>query len=262
MAINSHLSGINHGDYPMDITAEANRARRLVVSGDPLAATEIYEQIVIHHPTMGMWNCYGIALREAGLHQRAEAAFRTIRTLPDPIGYSSINVGAAIWCQGRYNDACEDWIAELNRIMSTKIKNQESNGIFIVCMLWWASQRLDRPELWTKLQPFVKKVLKTRGQQYPFGLAIHSFIAGTSNREQFLNDTVEGIYDPDTSYGIWNSRRLCQAWFYLAGKEEPGSPEWTMCLEKVLQFGHRVGLGTAEYEVAKHELGRYPKSNR
>ena len=245
----------------MDVPSEANRARRLVVSGDPLAATEIYEQIVIHHPTMGMWNCYGIALREAGLHQRAEAAFRTIRTLPDPVGYSSINVGAAIWCQGRYNDACEDWIAELNRVMSTKIKNQESNGIFIVCMLWWASHRLDQPELWTKLQPMVKKVLKTRGQQYPLGLAIHSFIAGSSDGEQLLNDAAECVYDRETDYDAWKSDRLCLAWFYLAGKEQVKSQEWTTCHENVLHYGKRHGIGEAEYAVAKHELQRFPESN-
>ena len=243
----------------MDITAEANRAWHLIQSGDPLAAAEIYEQIVIHHPTMGMWNCYGIALVQAGLYDRAEAAFRTIRTLPDPIGYSTINVGAAIWCQGRYNDACEDWLGELNRVMSTKIKNQESSGIFIVCMLWWASRRLDRPELWTKLQPMVKKVLKTRGQQYPLGLSIHKFITGLSDHDQLLNDTVEGVYIPETEYAAWYVSQLCQAWFYMAGKEQPGSPEWTRCLENVLQYGHRVGLGTAEYDIAKHELRRYPE---
>ncbi len=245
----------------MELMSEANRAWHLIQDGDPIPAIEIYEHVLAHEPCLGYWNNFGIGLCEAGMFERAEAAFRTVRTLPDPIGFSSSNVGAAIWCQGRYSDACEDWLAELNRVMSTKIKNQESSGIFIVCMLWWASQRLDQPELWTKLQPMVKKVLKTRGQQYPFGLAIHSFVTGASDREQLLNDTVEGIYDPDTSYGLWNSRRLCQAWFYLAGKEEAGSPEWTRCLENVLQFGHRVGLGTAEYEVAKHELRRYPESS-
>ena len=243
----------------MELMSEANRAWHLIQDGDPLPAIEIYEYVLAHEPCLGYWNNFGIGLCEAGQFERAEAAFRTVRTLPDPVGYTSINVGAAIWCQERYNDACEDWLAELNRIMSSRIKNYDTDGIFLVCMLWWASQRLHQPELWTKLQPLVKKVLKTRGQQFPFGLAIHSFIAGSSNRDQLLNYAVDAIYNPDTDYEPPDSRRLCQAWFYVAGKEEPGSPEWTICLKNGLRYGKRYGLGTAGYAVAKHELKRFPE---
>ncbi len=244
----------------MDLQAEVNRGWQLIQDGNPVPAIKIYEQAVVQLPCLGFFNNYGIALLEAGLFERAEAAFRSVRNLPDPIGYCSINVGTAIWCQGRYNDACEDWLTELNRIMSSKIKNNDSSGLFIVCMLWWASQRLDQPELWTKLQPMVKKVLKTRGQQYPFALAIHSFIAGSSDRDQLLNYTVKGIYKPEAEYDAWNYRQLCQAWFYLAGKEEPGSVGWTNFLETALRYGKSDGLGTAEYAVVKHELRQYPVS--
>ena len=244
----------------MELMSEVNRGWQLIQDGDPVTAITIYEQAVVERPCLGFYNNFGTALMEAGQFERAEAAYRTVRTLPDPIGYCSIKVGAAIWSQGRYNDACEDWLAELDRIMSTKIKNNDSSGLFIVCMLWWASHRLDQPELWTKLQPMVKKVLKTRGQQYPFALAIHSFIAGSSDRDQLLNDTVKGIYNPEAEYGAWHVRQLCQAWFYLAGKEEPGSVGWTNCLETALRYGKPEGLGTPEYAVVKHELRQYPEN--
>ncbi len=244
----------------MDLKTEVNRGWQLIQDGNPVPAIKIYEQAVVQLPCLGFFNNYGIALLEAGLFERAEAAFRSVRNLPDPIGYSSINVGAAIWCQGRYNDACEDWLAELDRIMSSKIKNNDSSGLFIVCMLWWASRRLDRPELWTKLQPMVKKVLKTRGQQYPFGLAIHKFIAGSSDRDQLLNDTVEGTYKPELEFDTWDSGKLCQAWFYLAGREEPGSSEWSQCFEKALYYGKVSGMHEPEFAVVKHELRQYPVS--
>ena len=244
----------------MDLKTEVNRGWQLIRQGDPVPAITIYEQAVVQRPCLGFYNNFGTALMEAGLFERAEAAYRTVRTLPNPIGYCSIKVGAAIWCQGRYNDACEDWLTELNRIMTSKIKNNDSSGLFIVCMLWWASQRLDKPEMWSKLQPMVKKVIKTRGQQYPFGLAIHSFIAGSSDRDQLLNYTVKGVYKPEAEYDAWNYRQLCQAWFYLAGKEEPGSVGWTNCIETALRYGKSDGLGTAEYDVVKHELRKYPVS--
>ena len=242
----------------MELMSEVNRGWQLIQDGDPVTAITIYEQAVVERPCLGFYNNFGTALMEAGQFERAEAAYRTVRTLPDPIGYCSIKVGAAIWSQGRYNDACEDWLAELDRIMSTKIKNNDSSGLFIVCMLWWASHRLDQPERWNKLQPLVKKVLKTRGQQYPLGLAIHSFIAGSSDGEQLLNDAAECVYDRETDYDAWKSDRLCLAWFYLAGKEQVKSPEWTTCLENVLHYGKRHGTGEAEYAVAKHELRRFP----
>ena len=255
----------------MDVTAEARRAWHLIESGNPLLAAEIYEQIVIQHPTMGMWNCYGIALHEAGLYERAEAAFRTIRTLPHPVGYTTINAGAAIWCQGRYEDAYDDWLGEINRLMSGRIKTWESSGVFLVCMLWWAAQRLNRPELWAKLQPLAKKVVKLRGQQVPLAMAYYSFITGTLTSDRLLdyaaadvfdrdllqNFAVKSAFKPDFQYDVSRSMDLCNTWFYLSGKEVPGSHEWAECLRTMFRYAVPLSVGDPEYFIAKYELRKY-----
>jgi tetratricopeptide (TPR) repeat protein len=241
----------------MHHTEDGNRAWELVQKGDAETAIPIFERLIGDNPNVGDWNNYGDALLMVGRTKAAEDAYRRVRTLPHPHGFTSDSVGTALWLQGRYSDACADWREELDRIMTTKLKRYNAAGVFICCLLWWAYRRLEMPEMWSELQPQIKLVLKTRGQQEVWGLTIMQFIVDGITPNEFLEiapDPYEvGNKDPTNRASM---RLISQAHFYVAGKHDIGSAGWTNHLELAANLGTPAALDMAERNIAKYEFAR------
>jgi tetratricopeptide (TPR) repeat protein len=238
-----------------EVEPERRIAYEQMRAGEYEAAIPYFERQTIDNPVMGSWNAYGTALLCAGELEKAEQAYRRPRELPSPHGNVTLSVGTALWLQGRYSDACADWREELGRIMTTKLKRYNAAGIFICDILWWAYRRLGTPEMWSALQPQVKLVLKTCGQQEVWGLTIMQFIVdGISNSEllTIAPDAYEvGNKDPTSRPAL---QQITQAHFYIAGKNNVGSSVWRKSLETAVQSGNPAALSYPEYHIAKYEL--------
>src|SRR5580700_3542227 len=230
------MSGSNVGP---EVDPERRTAYGHMRSGEYRAALAYFEQQVVDNPVMASWNELGDALLCAGELAQAEQAYRRPRELPSPHGYATLDVGTSLWLQGRYSDACADWREELDRIMTTKLKRYNAAGIFICDILWWAYRRIEAPEMWSALQPQLKLVLKTRGQQEVWGLTIMQFIIDGITPVELLEIAPDaygvGNVDPTSRPAL---RCVTQAHFYIAGKHEAGSGDWRKALASAVHSGN------------------------
>jgi hypothetical protein len=108
--------------------------------------------------------------------------------------------------------------------------------------------------MWELLQPQLKAVLKTPGQQLPWGLAIIGCVAGYITPVQFLHQA-SGTDDMNpANLDLGALERTSHAYFYLAGGHGIKSQVWRECLEAAVRYGTPAAITTPEYHIAKYEL--------
>jgi hypothetical protein len=108
--------------------------------------------------------------------------------------------------------------------------------------------------MWSALQPQVKLVLKTRGQQEEWGMSIMSFIKDAIDTTQLMYHALGGDEYKGKAVERWGLRRTTQAHFYASGKYEVGSHNWRSALATAVQNGNPSALSYPEYHLAKYEL--------
>src|SRR5579871_4030105 len=161
-----------------------NLAWNHILEGRYDAAIAIYERIL--QPDRGFWGNYGIALLLSGKPEAAEQAFRHTREMPMARWGVSLNVGTALWCQGKPEQACEDWQQQLERVKTTEVRYHSASGLYLASLLWWASLRLDAPEL-TEVALSDLRILKGWEEQAEeWGLVLAASILGEISPEEFL----------------------------------------------------------------------------
>jgi len=125
---------------------EDNMGWNYIMEGRYEDACTLYERLLTQTIYQGGWFNFGIALLMTGDAQAAEQAFRHMRQLPMARWGANLKVGVALWCQGKYEEACADWQQELVRIKTTELRYRDASGLFIASLLWWATQRMESLE--------------------------------------------------------------------------------------------------------------------
>jgi len=143
--------------------------------------------------------------------------------------------GICLWCIGRYQEACEDWVFENERFDKHETTYMEYGGITVPSLLLWASSHKDVPNrdnYHSVAQNAIKRRLKlSRTKRSGLPLACGEYLLGVSDEQ-----TMVDFIDADRETLCWNKResnlpdyaqenveqatkwQLVKAYFYVGAK--------------------------------------------
>ena len=216
-------------------------------------AIAIYERIL--QPGQGKWGNYGIALLMRGDAVAAEQAFLQIRLMPNFRRIVILDVGVALWCQGKREAACADWQQEMVRVKTTEVRYYNASGLYLASLLWWASLQMEEPDLTEAALSDLRLLRTWEEQAEEWGMVMAACILGEITPEEFLLEAA-GTPDLDAQpLGVRHSRHVTQSFFYLSGRYPPHSAGWCADLNSAIQYGTPHGITEPEYHLARYELG-------
>ena len=240
---------------------EYNVAWNHILEGRYQVAIAMFERFLPDTSSLPVWGNYGIALLLNGDPQAAEKAFRNVRELPNSRWVSNLKVGAALWYQGKQEEACADWLQQLVRIKTTKVRYDSASGLYLAALLWWASLRMDAPE---STQAALSEIRLLRGwedQAEEWGMTMTSFILGEITPDEFLLNAAGSLDLEGLALNIGQCRRTAQCFFYLAARYPSGSAGWRSDLESALRYGTSQAVTKPEYLIARYELSQCINEN-
>jgi hypothetical protein len=231
---------------------ECNRAWQATLDGHYDAAIELYRSILARRLTLGEMNNYGTTLLLAKRPKEAEAILRDIRHVPIRMFTEVVNeyVGVALWLQNRYEEACQDWATEIERIRSKQVFYYDETGHAPI-LLWWASAHSGL-EKWRGVAVDALKLLwrtkRTRQSRWPGSIV--AFLLGKIDSEQLLQAAVE------THYPRLEVRQKSKAHFYIGTSllAQGDIEGYRRELELSLSTPQKELILLREYHLARAEL--------
>ncbi len=162
---------------------------------------------------------------------------------------SNTHVGIALWLQGRYTDAIDDWREELERILTTDLRRFDSETLHVCALLWWACQRLNLAAEWKSVLPRFRAARKLKSQQVEWYVALTNYASDVIDLNDLMAEAVAcGPYE--------QSDVLCQANYYIAGKCDHLLSEWKTHMYFAASSPLADVVHLPEFHIAKYELSR------
>ena len=103
---------------------------------------------------------------------------------------SNTHVGIALWLQGRYTDAIDDWREELERILTTDLRRFDSETLHVCALLWWACQRLNLAAEWKSVLPRFRAARKLKSQQVEWYVALTNYASDVIDLHDLMAEAV------------------------------------------------------------------------
>ena len=118
---------------------DSNLAWQATIEGNYEAACLMWEAILSADKRFPYLNNFGITLLLAGNTERAVEIFREARNMP-PKHITTPLLGAALWLNGEFESACNEWNQEIQRLKAKEIVYTDAaGGVRVASLLWWSA---------------------------------------------------------------------------------------------------------------------------